>query len=61
MNATDDALQQDQSRALEDMIPARVQKLIIPPEKEATTYVQERFPVGDISDSHHQRKISHLI
>ena len=43
------------------MIPARMQKLIIPPEKEATTYVQERFPVGDISDGHHQRKVSHLI
>ena len=57
LKVTDDSLQQDQrSRMLGEMIPARMQKLRIPHEEEATTDVQIRFPVGDISDDHHQIK-----
>ena len=57
LKVTDDSLQQDEiSRMLGEMIPARMQKLRIPHEEEATTDVQIRFPVGDISDDHHQIK-----
>ena len=56
LKVTDDSLQQDQrSRTLGDMIPARMQKLTIPHE-EATTDVQIRFSVGDVSDGHHQSR-----
>ena len=53
MKVTDDGLQQDpRSR----MFPTRMQKLMIPYEEEATADVQIRFPVGDISDGHHQSR-----
>ena len=38
------------------MIPARLHKLTIPHEEEATTDAQIKFPVGDISDGHHQSR-----
>ena len=41
---------------LGDMIPARMQKMIIPHKEEAKTDVQLRFPVGDISDGYHQSR-----
>ena len=57
LKVTDDSLQQDQrSRMLGDIIPARMQKLMISHEENATTDVQIKCPVGDISDGHHQSR-----
>ena len=57
LKVTDDSLQQDQrSRMLGHMIPARMQKLMIPHEEKATTDVQIRFSVRDVSDGHHQSR-----
>ena len=57
LKVTDDSLQQDQrSKVIQGGIPARMQKLMIPHEEEATTDAQISFPVGNISDDHYQSR-----
>ena len=56
MQVADNTLRQDQSMILGGMIEAMMQKLTISYKEEATTDVQIKFPVGDISDGHHKSR-----